>query len=85
MSKLTMTLNLSPREMAVVEELAAEMDLSKTAILRSAIRLLQLTHMKAKAGHYMMFSGEPLMSLAVLMPGFGEPAALTDGAGNEKT
>lgn len=72
--KQTMTLNLSSREMAVVDELAAEMDLSKTAVMRGALRLYQLAHMKAKAGHHLMFSGEPPMMVAVVSPGFGSDA-----------
>lgn len=36
-----MTLNLTSQEMAVLEELAAKKDLSKIAVIRLAIRLLQ--------------------------------------------
>ncbi|MBX9803335.1 MAG: ribbon-helix-helix protein, CopG family [Caulobacteraceae bacterium] len=39
--KRTMTLNLSAQEMAVVERLAEEKGLSKTALLRQALRLYQ--------------------------------------------
>ncbi len=40
-TKRTMTLNLTSQEMAVLEELAAKKDLSKIAVIRLAIRLLQ--------------------------------------------
>ena len=39
--KRTMTLNLSVQEMEVVERLAEEKGLSKTALLRQALRLYQ--------------------------------------------
>lgn len=41
MAKKTMTLNLSEEEMAVLEELSAKKGLSKTAVLRQALRLYQ--------------------------------------------
>lgn len=72
--KQTMTLNLSAREMAVVEELAAEMDLSKTAVLRSALRLFQLVHVRAKAGENIMFSGDQQRIVEFIGPGFGQPS-----------
>jgi len=39
--KRTMTLNLNANEMAVVEKLADEKGLSKTALVRQALRLYQ--------------------------------------------
>ena len=48
--KKTMTLNLTPREMAVLEELAAKKDLSKTAVMRLALRLLQAVDAKIQLG-----------------------------------
>lgn len=41
-TKKTMTLNLTEDEMAVVEELARKKDLSKTGLMRQALRLYQL-------------------------------------------
>ena len=41
MDKRTMTLNLSAQEMDAVEKLADEKGLSKTALLRQALRLYQ--------------------------------------------
>ena len=56
--KRTMTLNLTPREMAVLEELAAKKDLSKTGVMRLALRLLQATDARIQLGHKMMFEDE---------------------------
>ena len=38
-AKKTMTLNLTDQEMEVLEELAQKKDISKTAIIRQALRL----------------------------------------------
>jgi predicted transcriptional regulator len=54
----TMTLNLSEKEMTVLEELAREKDMSKTAIMRQALRLYQLINVRLNAGEKMMFSGD---------------------------
>lgn len=54
-----MTLNLSDPEMAALDELAREKDMSKTAVLRSALRLYQMVHVRTKAGHQMIFEGLP--------------------------
>jgi len=56
--KRTMTLNLTPREMAVLEELAAKKDLSKTGVMKLALRLLQATDAKIQLGQKMMFEDE---------------------------
>lgn len=56
--KPTMTFNLSPREMAVVEQLCREQDLSKTMVMRQALRLYQLIHERMKAGETFSFSGD---------------------------
>ncbi len=56
--KRTMTLNLTPREMAVLEELAAKKDLSKTGVMRLALRLLQAVDAKIQLGQKLMFEDE---------------------------
>ena len=56
--KRTMTLNLTPREMAVLEELAAKKDLSKTGVMRLALRLLQAVDAKMRMGQKLMFEDE---------------------------
>ena len=56
--KRTMTLNLTEREMAVLEDLATKKDLSKTGVMRLALRLLQAVDAKTRLGHKMMFEDE---------------------------
>lgn len=56
--KRTMTLNLTSREMAVLEELAAKKDLSKTGVMRLALRLLQAVDAKVRMGQKLMFEDE---------------------------
>lgn len=68
-AKQTMTLNLTEREMAVVEELAAEMDLSKTGILRQALRWYQKTHLRLKADERVIFSGDEQRIAEFVGPG----------------
>ena len=48
--KRTMTLNLTAREMEALEVLASKKDLSKTATLRLALRLLQAVDAKVEMG-----------------------------------
>jgi hypothetical protein len=56
--KRTMTLNLTPREMAVLEDLASKKDLSKTGVMRLALRLLQAVDTKIQMGQKLMFEDE---------------------------
>lgn len=49
-TKRTMTLNLTPQEMEVVEDLAEKKDISKTAVLRLALRLLQKIDSRVELG-----------------------------------
>lgn len=56
--KRTMTLNLTAREMAVLEELAAKKDLNKTGVMRLALRLLQAVDAKIQMGQKLMFEDE---------------------------
>ncbi len=49
--KKTMTLNLTEAEMEVLEQLSAVKDVSKTAILRQALRLYQLVDRRMSEGH----------------------------------
>lgn len=48
--KRTMTLNLTVREMEALEELSAKKEMSKTAVLRHALRLYQLIDAKLARG-----------------------------------
>lgn len=58
MAEKTMTLNLSEKEMTVLEGLAADKEMSKTAIMRQALRLYQLVTLRLNAGEQMFFSGD---------------------------
>lgn len=57
-SKRTMTLNLTEREMAVVEELAAKKDLSKTGVMKLALRLLQNIDARVEPGRKLFVEDE---------------------------
>lgn len=50
MTKKTMTLNLTDAEMAALEALSVEKDVSKTAILRQALRLYQVVSGRMQMG-----------------------------------
>ncbi len=50
MSKKTMTLNLTDAEMGALERLSVSKDLSKTSILRQALRLYQLIDARLAQG-----------------------------------
>ena len=49
--KKTMTLNLSEAEMQTLDELSVKKDLSKTAVLRQALRLYQTIEARLDLGH----------------------------------
>ena len=50
MSKRTMTLNLTEREMQVLDDLCAKKGLNKTALLRQALRLYQAIDERLEQG-----------------------------------
>ncbi len=66
-SKKTMTLNLTGAEMAVLEDLASKKDLSKTAVLRQALRLYQLVDKRLGQGEKLIFEDEKAQKKAELM------------------
>lgn len=53
-----MTLNLTEREMAVLEGLAAKKELNKTGVMKLALRLLQAVDSKVNLGHKLMVEDE---------------------------
>jgi hypothetical protein len=57
-AKRTMTLNLTDAEMQVLEDLCAKKDLSKTALLRQALRLYQLVEAKLERGEKFYFEDD---------------------------
>jgi nucleoid-associated protein YejK len=56
--KKTMTLNLTEAEMAALEDLCNEKDMSKTAVLRQALRLYQLVNARLRVGEKLFFEDE---------------------------
>ncbi len=56
--KKTMTLNLTDPEMNVLERLAEEKDLSKTLVLRQALRLYELVDKRIAAGEKLFFEDD---------------------------
>ena len=57
-TKRTMTLNLTDQEMDVLEELSVQKDLSKTALLRQALRLYQLVDARISRGEKLFFEDQ---------------------------
>lgn len=53
--KRTMTLNLSDAEMRALEALCEQKDLSKTAVIRQALRLYQLVDARLASGGKLFF------------------------------
>lgn len=56
--KRTMTLNLTEQEMRVLEDLSVQKDLSKTALLRQALRLYQLVEVRLSRGEKLFFEDD---------------------------
>ena len=66
-AKKTMTLNLTDAEMRVLEELCEKKDLSKTALLRQALRLYQLVETRVEKGDKLFFEDETTKEKAEVM------------------
>lgn len=68
----TMTLNMDDRHMAALEALAAEQDMTKTQVMRQALRLYQTVHERAKDGQQLAFTKDgqvvPLVVPSMLPP-----------------
>lgn len=56
--KRTMTLNLTEPEMQVLEQLAERKELSKTAVLRQALRLYQMVSLRLEKGQKLYFEDD---------------------------
>jgi Ribbon-helix-helix protein, copG family len=65
--KKTMTLNLTEREMEVLEDLCRKKELSKTAVIRQALRLFQLVDARLAQGEKLIFEDEKANKKAELM------------------
>jgi predicted transcriptional regulator len=66
-TKRTMTLNLSDEEMVVLEELSLRKDITKTAVIRQALRLYQVIDAKLLAGEKLIFEDEANQKKSELM------------------
>ena len=66
-TKKTMTLNLTDAEMGVLEQLCEKKDLSKTAILRQALRLYQAVETRVDRGAKLFFENEQTKEKAEVM------------------
>lgn len=69
----TMTLNLPQREMDALERISDHHQMSKTAVMRQALRLYQLIHLRLQAGETMSFSGDKERPTMIAAVGLGEP------------
>lgn len=67
MTKKTMTLNLTDAEMRVLEELSARKDISKTSVLRQALRLYQAVEARVEKGDKLLFENDATKEKAELM------------------
>ena len=67
MERRTMTLNLTDREMEALDELAGRKDLSKTQVVRQAIRLYQAVESRLENGEKLYFEDKDKSSKSELM------------------
>lgn len=65
--KRTMTLNLTDAEMTALEELSRRKDLTKTAVLRQALRLYQTVETRIERGEKLVFENDETKQKAELM------------------
>jgi hypothetical protein len=56
--KRTMTLNLTDQEMSVLDQLSLQKDLSKTALIRQALRLYQMVDVRITRGEKLFFEDQ---------------------------
>jgi hypothetical protein len=66
-TKRTMTLNLTDAEMQVLETLSSQKDLSKTAVIRQALRLYQLVDHRLASGEKLFFEDEAKRQKELMM------------------
>ncbi|ESX29214.1 MULTISPECIES: transcriptional regulator [Mesorhizobium] len=65
--KKTMTLNLTDAEMQALEKLSGKKDLTKTAVLRQALKLYQLVDVRLEQGGKLFFEDDATKEKAELM------------------
>ena len=66
-ARRTMTLNLTDAEMGVLEVLSVKKDLSKTSVLRQALRLYQVVEQRVERGDKLFFEDEQTKEKAEVM------------------
>jgi hypothetical protein len=66
-SRKTMTLNLTEAEMKALDDLSATKDISKTAVLRQALRLYQMIEVRIARGEKLFFEHDITKEKAELM------------------
>lgn len=76
--KRTMTLNLSEPEMAFVQGRAEFCEMSKTAVIRAALRLYQLVLIREAAGETLSWSGDRERLGLFIGPAFTAPTPESD-------
>lgn len=67
MARRTMTLNLTETEMAVLEGLSEKKELSKTALLRQALRMYQVIETRIESGNKLFLENEATKEKAEVM------------------
>lgn len=65
--KKTMTLNLTDAEMRVLDELSGKKDLTKTAVIRQALRLYQTVDARVEKGEKLLFENDVTKEKSELM------------------
>lgn len=65
--KKTMTLNLDPREMNILEKLANKKGLSKTALIKQALRTYQALELRLEKGERIFFKNDKSRSEIILL------------------
>lgn len=65
--KKTMTLNLTEAEMGVLTALCQKKQLSKTALMRQALRVYQVVDARLEEGHKLLIEDEKTKDKAELM------------------
>jgi predicted transcriptional regulator len=66
-AKRTMTLNLTDAEMQALDTLSERKELSKTAVLRQALRLYQTVEARIERGDKLMFENDTTKEKSELM------------------
>ena len=66
-AKKTMTLNLTDAEMRVLDDLSARKDLTKTAVIRQALRVYQTVEARLEKGEKLLFENDATKEKAELM------------------